>query len=402
MKRIAFQTYMGEEWLAGSTATVGLLQALQTLGPEAPEVDLVVWTGTAPASYAPALPYISQVLSIPYSVPAKAAPARTPLQRWLGQPAAAPPAQPRRSKILLERGVVCTFSTIWSERLDFGIPTVIWLPDFQHRRLPEMFSASQRSERDALYLKEIEAATLVVVTAEDVGHDLAAFAPQHAEKARLLPLVPVIPPEVYQQDPAAKLAEYHLPERFILLPNQFWKHKNHELVLAALSRLRKQGVTPTIVCTGNPYDSRHPEYFAALLAHISRLNLREQFILLGIVPRLDVLGLMRQAVGVLNASLFEGFGLSLSESKFLGKQALVSDLAAHREQAAPDTLYFDPLQADDLADKLAQMWRSNSAGPDLPREVAARAALSLQFASVGRTFAAILAEAVARWQTAPA
>src|SRR5207237_1404710 len=161
-----------------------------------------------------------------------------------------------------------------------------------------------------------------------------------------------VPPQVYDGDPRRTLAGYHLPEKFIFLPNQFWKHKNHALVFEALGQLSRRGLHPCIVSTGSPNDYRHPLHFAELMQMLSRLNIRDQFIFLGQVPRADVFCLIRQAVCVLNPSDFEGLGLSVAESKSVGKRVLVSDLAPLREQDAPGAMYFQPGDLEELAEQL--------------------------------------------------
>ena len=193
-----------------------------------------------------------------------------------------------------------------------------------------------------------------------------------------------MPPEPYREDPRLGLARYHLPDKFIYLPNQFWQHKNHELVFEALGRLGARGVYPIIVSSGNPVDYRRPAYFSELMQKLSQAGLREQFIYLGQVPRADVFRLMRQSVCVLNPSKFEGFGMSVAESKSLGKHVLVSDLGPLREQAAPGAVYFDPGDAGDLAVKMGAVWTSTPPGPDPELEAAARAELPRRQAAFGR------------------
>ena len=161
------------------------------------------------------------------------------------------------------------FSLAWSELPVTTVSTVVWLPDFQHRRLPENFGEAERANRDQLFARMAQGASRLMVTSEEVRGDLAAFAPAAAGKARCIPYVAIVPPEIYRQDPRAALAEYHLPQKFIYLPNQFWKHKNHRLVFEALGRLGDRGVRPSIVSTGNPLDFRQPEYFGELLQLLS-------------------------------------------------------------------------------------------------------------------------------------
>lgn len=93
-----------------------------------------------------------------------------------------------------------------------------------------------------------------------------------------------------------------MPEKFIYLPNQFWQHKNHALAFEALARQSARGLRAIIVSTGNLVEYRRPAHIADLIQRLSRLNLREQFIMLGQVPQDEVFQLMRQSLCVLNPS----------------------------------------------------------------------------------------------------
>ena len=76
--------------------------------------------------------------------------------------------------------------------------------------------------------------------------------------------------------------------------------------------------------------------------YVATSQLNEQVHYLGTVPRDDVFDLIRQSICVLNPSLFEGWGYAVDEAASVGKRILASDIAAHREQAAPACEYFDP------------------------------------------------------------
>jgi glycosyltransferase involved in cell wall biosynthesis len=158
----------------------------------------------------------------------------------------------------------------------------------------------------------------------------------------------------------------------VYLPNQFWKHKNHGVAFEAIKIARDRGVRINLACTGYPADYRHAQYFAELWAKASQWNVRDQIFYLGVLPREHVLLLMRQSICVLNPSLFEGWGMSVDEARSLGKQALISDIPAHREQNPPGAVFFDPRNAHDLADKLQAVWLDTPPGPDHQREKAAR------------------------------
>ena len=403
--RLAFQHFGGDTWLAGNTFIENLFEALRTLGADCPTLLLIVDQRTPEQEFGALAASADQVLRVelrpPHSPPAPEWSLRTHVSGWLRARLfkIPPPSLPHPLVALLRaQSVDGLFSLAWSDLPLSVVPTVVWLPDFQHRRLPENFEPAERASRDRLYAWMARGASRLLVTSNEVCRDLEAFAPAQAGKARVISYVGSVPPEVYSESPRAGLAVYHLPDKFIYLPNQFWKHKNHGLVFEALGRLTGGGLRPCIVSTGSPIDYRRPAYFGELMQQLSRLNLRDQFIFLGQVPRGDVFRLVRQSLCVLNPSRFEGLGLSVAESKSLGKRVLVSDLPALREQDAPGAVYFDPNDAGDLAGKLELIWTTVMPGPDAQLEAAARAELPRRQAAFGRALLQVFQEAQAEFK----
>lgn len=400
--RIAFLTYPHETWQAAATTSTSILAALQQLGADAPRISLVTWNGSSPEDYPSVRPFADQLIRMAYYLkppPLASIYTRRPFRRLWARILKKPSVLLglARTDLLRQSGVDCVFSMPFDLRHDFGLPLIIWIPDFQHLRLPEMFSPEERKKRDENYRREIQTATLLMVKTQAIRRDLEEFAPEHAAKARVLPIVTPVPPTVYDQDPASVAARYHLPSKFFYLPNQFWKHKNHSVVLEALRILKARSIFAVVVCSGSTLDERHPLYFSELLNQISRGNLREQFIILGRVPYEDVLLLMRQSLAVMNPSLFEGFGLSVAESISLGKRVLVSDLPALREQDAPGAVYFNPRDAEELAQRMQEIWESTAPGPDRALEEAARAVLPRRQMAFARAFMDMVKEAISRF-----
>jgi len=188
---------------------------------------------------------------------------------------------------------------------------------------------------------------------------------------------------------------YNLPEKFFYLPNQFWKHKNHETVFKAIKVLKDRGVKVTLVCTGYPGDYRHPKYVSELFQKLSEWNIRDQVIYLGMIPHDHLLLLMRQSITVINPSLFEGWGISVDEARSLGKQVLVSDIAAHREQDPPKAMFFNPTNCEELCEKLKSLWLNTTPGPDFALEAEARETLPKRFRSYGESFVSVAQSSLA-------
>jgi glycosyltransferase involved in cell wall biosynthesis len=274
------------------------------------------------------------------------------------------------------------------------IASLTWLADFQHMRLPQMFSEAERIARDKEYLRSAKLADRIILISEAVKNDFAAFAPQYLNKVRVIRPVCSIADKIYGLDLDAIVKSYNLPEKFVFMPNQFYKHKNHEVALRALKILKERGIDITLVCTGNPNDYRHSAYFSQLCQKISQWGIRDSFIYLGLIPYEQVLVLIRQSVCVLSTSLFEGWGYTIEEARAVGKKVLVSDIPAHREQGHPKSTYFNPLDAEGLADKLSRIWQESSPGADVNFEQEARRVQSERLRIYAESFFDVVKEAV--------
>jgi glycosyltransferase involved in cell wall biosynthesis len=271
--------------------------------------------------------------------------------------------------------------------------TLSWIPDFQHKHLPALFSAEERQHRDRAFAHTAQVSSRVILLSHAVAADFTAQFPRQASKARVLSPITRVPPRVYDADPAAAASRYHLPERFFYVPNQFWAHKNHERLFEAVRDLRDRGTSVNVVCTGYPVDYRNPTHFAGLWEKIARWGIGSRVTYLGLIPHDDVLALVRQSICVVNPSTFEGWGIGIDEARSVGKRILASSVPAHREQAPPATIYFDPQSTADLAAKLSQIWVEATPGPDAELEAAARAALPGRLREYGRNFVEVAREA---------
>ena len=254
-----------------------------------------------------------------------------------------------------------------------------WVPDFQHRHLPELFSEDEIRRRDVQIAALATEAPRVVFSSRSAAVDFATFHPEHAAKAVVLNFATnPIPP--------SPTTDIDAPPRFLLVCNQFWKHKNHLLVFAALGLLRARGVRPLVLCTGQLDDYRDRAYADSIRAALAADNLGEQVSLLGLIPRARQIALMRSALAIVQPSLFEGWSTVVEDARALGRPCLLSDLAVHREQDPPGARFFDPRSSEALADLLAEVWEKWPAGPDFEEERYAHARSLVRLDRVGLRF----------------
>jgi glycosyltransferase, family 1 len=256
----------------------------------------------------------------------------------------------------LRRHGVDVLSHVLSSIRCLGIKNIAWIPDFQHKYLPELFSKKELSIRDAEYERMAVSMDKVILSSETAKADFIKYYPQYKEKACVLRFGPVLD---FDSPKQVNLVEekYGITGKYFFLPNQYWKHKNHKVVLQALSILKEEGRFVRVVSTGNTSDYRALGHFAEIEAFIKDHELGDRYLVLGMIPYADVQALAEASLGYINPSFFEGWSTTVEEAKYRGKPILLSDLKVHREQAPRRGVFFDPDDPEDLAKKMWDMWQ---------------------------------------------
>lgn len=230
------------------------------------------------------------------------------------------------------------------------IKTINWIPDFQHIHLPNMFSKEEVIQRNKTFLRVIKHSDLIVVSSYDALEDLKKFAPGHDRKVKVLQFVSQPSNKYYSmnKDDEDKLVEkYSITDSFYFMPNQFWKHKNHMIVLEAIKFLKQDNININLVCTGYLTDYRNKNHIDNIKKFIDENKLNENIKLLGLVDYDDVFGLIKISKAVINPSLFEGWSSTVEECKSVGKNMILSDLTVHKEQY-PNATFFDKHDVNSL------------------------------------------------------
>ena len=271
-----------------------------------------------------------------------------------------------------------------------AVPFLAWIPDFQHRHLPRFFSPDEIEKRNRIQTRWAQTAQGILLSSEDARTAFNRFHPGHEAKTHVLRFVAIPPAEADLPRAADVLERHGIREPYFHVPNQIWAHKNHGVVLEALVQLRQQGKHPLVISTGQTDDYRDPEHFKQLLQRVAAAGLGERFRFLGMIDYAEVCVLMRNAMALVNPSLFEGWSTTVEEAKSLGKRLLLSDLPVHREQAPGLGIFFDPHRADELAEGMAAVLGGYDPARDRQAMQAAQAALPGRIQVFGREYEQIV------------
>jgi glycosyltransferase involved in cell wall biosynthesis len=239
----------------------------------------------------------------------------------------------------------------------FGVPWAGWVPDWQCKHLPEMFDANEIARRDLTYRTLLTSAPVVVVSSRMALDDTRRIVPEGTAPLRELPFPAVIEDEFYDITPEEiqdARRRHKLPVRYFLVCNQFWRHKNHRLVIEALARVTKEQIACAF--TGERRDPRWPGHFSEMEGLIRERQVGAQTHILGRIDRREQMLLLLGAVAAIQPSRFEGWNTMVEECRALGVPVILSDFPVHREQSPPGARFVGMDDPDALAAAMRDLW----------------------------------------------
>lgn len=261
--------------------------------------------------------------------------------------------------------VVFESARFFGWRLPF--PAVAWFPDFQHRLLPHLFSRSAYWRRDIGFRVQIASGRHIMLSSASALGDLKRFYPGVSNGVSVVRFATEPPARLLATNPSDVIASYGLPTHYFYLPNQFWRHKNHQLVVDALDLLKRRGLDVVVAASGGTVDFREPGRFEAMMREVKARGLETNFRHLGMIPLDHVYALLRASTALINPSECEGWSTTVEEAKSFGVPMLLSDLDVHREQTAGRARYFSICDSEALAGHMSEIVRS--AGPATVRNL---------------------------------
>lgn len=380
--RVAFTMIGGRHWLGGYNYLLNLFRVLRKYGTGQIEPVLFVGEDFPESDLMP-------FATIGYDIVRSAAFDRRRQRRSLAS--AMITGKDREAERIFQAhniDVVFEVARFLGWRLAF--PTVAWIPDFQHRHLSYMFSKNAYWRRELGLRAQVKTGRMIMLSSEDARRSCEQFYPSSCGRTYVVRFAVQLDEAILAIDPEAVRVRHGLPENYIYLPNQFWTHKNHRIVIEALALFPNSHVV--IASTGHGVDPRHPTLYEELRSLVNKKGLQEQFRFIGMVPYSDVIALMRGATAVVNPSLFEGWSTTVEEARALGVPLILSDIAVHQEQMGNAAQYFHPDSPEELATLLRQQV-SVSRPNKVYRETAA-AASTERVHDFARNFEALFAQAI--------
>jgi glycosyltransferase involved in cell wall biosynthesis len=234
-----------------------------------------------------------------------------------------------------------------------GIPTVCTIYDLQYKTYPEFFKAEELIHRDHTFMEACRHASMLTAISEYSRQSALKYSEIKPEKIRTIHLQ--MANRIKSDTEQDKSILNHLsltPQLYLLYPANFWKHKNHEMLLTAFGIACQEKLPATIklVCTGA--EGVRQTWLAESAA---MMNLGERVIFPGFLSNAELGVLLTNSMAVIFPSLYEGFGLPVIEAMAAGVPVACSNLTSLPEIAGDAALDFNPRIPTQIADAILSL-----------------------------------------------
>ncbi len=147
------------------------------------------------------------------------------------------------------------------------------------------------------------------------------------------------------------LEKFKIKKPFVIYTGSLYPHKNADRLLEAIIKINKEKkvkLNLVLVCARNFFLKR----FEKKVKDKKADDLVE---LVGFVDDKDLVALYKEAEAFVFPSLLEGFGLTGLEAMSLGLPTICSSASCLPEVYGQAVAYFDPLDVDDMVEKITQV-----------------------------------------------
>lgn len=233
------------------------------------------------------------------------------------------------------------------------LPSIATVHDLMHRyepHFPEVAGKGRFRMREHRF-RNLTRYAKAVLTDSEVGkqHVIESYGTP-ANKIYPLPYIP--PKSIFEAKPRDDFdAHYHLPQKFLFYPAQFWAHKNHKALIGAAASVRQECPDLKLVFTGGLAHE-----YEAVRAHAQSLGMLDAITFCGYVPDADLPGFYSRATALIMPTYFGPTNIPPLEAMACGCAVAVSGIYGMPQQLGNAALYFDQKSVDSMAAAIHTLW----------------------------------------------
>ena len=234
-------------------------------------------------------------------------------------------------------------------KMPSGIKTVVTIHDLIFERYPKLYPFFDTLIYKIKFRKACKNADAVVAVSEQTKQDIIDFYGINSEKIHVIyqDCDVAFQEKMHLEHIENVKSKYQIKKKYILSVGSIIERKNQASLVAAFHELNLSNYELILV-------GGHSKYQDEIEKYIKENNIKNVNIL-NKVPFKDLPALYQGAALFVYPSFFEGFGIPIVEALHSGIPVVAATGSCLEEAGGEGALYANPLDYNDLADKILQV-----------------------------------------------
>lgn len=245
-----------------------------------------------------------------------------------------------------------------SNELPFNIANfkgkkIVTIHDLIFLRYPKLYPFIDAQIYNKKFRHACDVADVIIAISEETKRDIQKyyFIPESKIK-----VIYQSCEDVYYQQPSEStvqqvISKFKLPAEYLLYVGTIEERKNLLTVVKALSKVKD---IPLVII------GKKKSYFKQVMEYVHKNNLENRILLLEEVSNQELAILYRLAQVFIYPSIFEGFGIPIVEALISRTPVITSKGGCFPEAGGPDSIYIDPTNDNELAEKINLLLNSET------------------------------------------
>jgi glycosyltransferase involved in cell wall biosynthesis len=229
---------------------------------------------------------------------------------------------------------------------ELSLPGVIPVFDLMHRyeKFPELQDDASAYGRDIYYQRVCKYAKGILVDSNvGLNHVIDNYDVE-IEKIFVFPYIAPNYVNEYSVNSEKLLFKFNLPPDYIFYPAQFWSHKNHNLLIEAIYKLKEEKLIVNCVLVGSPKN-----VFNEIKEKVIFLGLERQIYFLKYVTNGELVALYKTSKALVMPTFLGPTNIPPLEAFALGCPVITSDIYGVKEQVGDAAVLVDPKNVKEIA-----------------------------------------------------
>jgi hypothetical protein len=212
------------------------------------------------------------------------------------------------------------------------VKSIFWMPDFQHLDLKKNFSILNIIKRELNFRLAIKNSSAILLSSSSMLRSFKKYYNFKNINYFINKFCFLNNNQINLKKINLIKRKYNIRNAYFYISNQYWVHKNFEIIVSALKYLKTINIDLLFVSSGSNIGNNNNKYSEFIRELIITNNLENNYKYIGLINKDEVEILIAGSIALVNPSKYEGWNTAVEQAKALNKRTVLSNISVHREQ----------------------------------------------------------------------